>query len=58
MKSDEKFIISVKETALYEITAEDKEEALEIFEEGGGDFIGWDSEEERVVKIELFDPRS
>lgn len=58
MKSDEKFIISVRETALYEITAEDKEEALEIFEEGGGDFIGWDSEEERVVKIELFDPRS
>jgi len=54
---DEKFIISVKETAVYEIVAKDKEKAKELFEDGGGDFIGWDETDERIIKVELFNSR-
>lgn len=52
---DEKFIISVEETALYEITASSKEEAEELFENGGGEFLGWDESKPRELRVERFD---
>ncbi|MFI5405126.1 MAG: hypothetical protein ACHQ1D_01295 [Nitrososphaerales archaeon] len=53
--TDQKFIISVEETAVYEIWAENKEEAQELFENGGGDFLGWDEQKGRELLIERFD---
>lgn len=53
--NDERFIISVEETAVYEITASSKEEAEELFEAGGGEFLGWDESKGREILVERFD---
>ncbi len=51
----DKYIVTSVEEVLYEVIADSKEEAKEIFEGGGGDFIGYSELEERAIKVELYD---
>lgn len=57
LSDDEKYIISAEEVAVYEIWARTKEEAKELWEQGEGDFLGYDDSREKVILVERFDPR-
>lgn len=56
-KDLEKYIISQEEVAIYEILAYSKEDAIEAFEAGDGDFVGWDESVEKELKVEKYDGR-
>ena len=50
-----KYEIRCHEVAIYEVVADSKEEAVEEFNMGEGDFIGYDDGNERVVKVRELD---
>jgi len=53
-----KYEIRCHEVAIYEILADDKEEAVEAFNAGEGDFIGYDDGFETVIKVKELDKRT
>jgi len=46
-----KYIIKRYEVVLYEVEAENKEEAELKYENGDGDFVGYDENEEYIIQV-------